>query len=168
MSVNDEPPSVPACALCARPGDFGRLTASDALSGLCPDCIAARRPAREGLEQAVVLVARMELESAERLSLSLATPDELTFHVAALCRGLRSMLHLFNEHVPPNLAGPASRGAAVPHRSTACLHVVHLCGNCRRNTDQPRIVRVTEPDSEAACGLVVCPSCADQLGGDVR
>ncbi len=84
------------CRLCARQGSFGRVDPTDARSGLCPDCVAAARPTRHGLERAVVVVAGQCLAAAEAVPLARATPEELTFHLCALKRSLTSVLQLFD------------------------------------------------------------------------
>ncbi|MBU3868244.1 hypothetical protein KN815_30595, partial [Streptomyces sp. 4503] len=89
------PPVVsPGCALCARPGDFGPHDPTVPRSGLCPACIAAGKPTRNGLEQAVVIVAGQSLAAAESLSLATATPEQLAYHLGAVKRSLRAVLQL--------------------------------------------------------------------------
>ena len=97
------PVPVPGCALCATPGDFAHRDPAGPRSGLCPACIAAGKPTRDGLEQAVVIVAGQSLAAAEALSLATATPEELAYHLSAVKRGLRSVLQLL---------APAGKGAA--------------------------------------------------------
>ncbi|MBL1095546.1 hypothetical protein [Streptomyces coffeae] len=84
----------PWCALCATPGDFGPHNPAVPRSGLCPACIAAGKPTREGLEHAVVIVAGQTLAGAEALDLAAATPEELAYHLGAVKRSLRSLLQL--------------------------------------------------------------------------
>ncbi|MCQ8191040.1 hypothetical protein [Streptomyces rugosispiralis] len=88
------PVPAPGCALCAVPGDFGHRDLGEPRSGLCPACVAAGRPTRDGLEQAVVIVAGQSLAAAEALSLATAAPEELAYHLGAVKRGLRSVLQL--------------------------------------------------------------------------
>ncbi|MBB4785424.1 hypothetical protein [Streptomyces rapamycinicus] len=92
------PPSAPVlspgCALCATPGDFGPHNPTAPRSGLCPACVAAGKPTRDGLEQAVVIVAGQTLTGAETLDLADATPEELAYHLGAVKRSLRSLLQL--------------------------------------------------------------------------
>ncbi|WP_254885818.1 hypothetical protein [Streptomyces sp. NA02950] len=59
MTTNGWTAPAPAagCALCACPGDFGPRDPAEPHSGLCPGCIAAGKPTRDGLERAVVIVA---------------------------------------------------------------------------------------------------------------
>ncbi|MCP9207115.1 hypothetical protein [Streptomyces cucumeris] len=83
-----------ACALCARPGDFGRLDPSDPHAGLCPDCIAAGQPTRDALERSVAIVAKQHLAAAEALVLTVATPEEMTYHLGTLRVSLRGVLQL--------------------------------------------------------------------------
>ncbi|WP_432039713.1 hypothetical protein [Streptomyces cucumeris] len=87
---------VPArgCALCAALGDFGRRDLAEPRSGLCPACIAAGKPTRDGMERAVVIVAGQSLAAAEALSLATAAPEELAYHLGAVKRSLRSVLQL--------------------------------------------------------------------------
>lgn len=84
----------PGCALCAAPGDFGPHNPTEPRSGLCPACVAAGKPTRGGLEQAVLIVAGQTLTGAETLDLAGATPEELTYHLGAVKRSLRSLLQL--------------------------------------------------------------------------
>ncbi len=84
----------PGCALCTTPGDFGPHNPTEPRSGLCPACVAAGKPTRDGLEQAVVIVAGQTLKGAETLDLSSATPEELAYHLGAVKRSLRSLLQL--------------------------------------------------------------------------
>ncbi|WP_413809418.1 hypothetical protein [Streptomyces sp. OE57] len=84
----------PGCALCAKPGDFGPHAPTEPRSGLCPACVVAGKPTRDGLEQAVVIVAGQTLTGAETLDLADATPEELTYHLGAVKRSLRSLLQL--------------------------------------------------------------------------
>ncbi len=84
----------PGCALCAAPGDFGLHDPTKPRSGLCPACVVAGKPTRDGLEQAVVIVAGQTLTGAETLDLSDATPEELAYHLGAVKRSLRSLLQL--------------------------------------------------------------------------
>lgn len=88
------PAPAPGCALCAVPGAFGHRDPSDPRSGLCPACIAAGRPTREGLERAVVIVAGQSLAGAESLDLATAAPEELNYHLGAVKRSLHSVLQL--------------------------------------------------------------------------
>ncbi len=88
------PTPSPGCALCATPGDFGPHKPTEPHSGLCPACVAAGRPTRDGLEQAVVIVAGQSLAAAEALSLADAAPEELAYHFDAVKRSLRSLLQL--------------------------------------------------------------------------
>ncbi|MEE4594021.1 hypothetical protein V2J94_19350 [Streptomyces sp. DSM 41524] len=83
-----------ACALCAAPGDFGPHDHAVPRSGLCPACIAAAKPTREGLEHAVVIVAGQTLAGAEALDLADAAPEELAYHLGAVKRSLYSLLQL--------------------------------------------------------------------------
>ncbi|MDN3055939.1 hypothetical protein PH213_15565 [Streptomyces sp. SRF1] len=87
-------PLGPGCALCAAPGVFGPHDPADPHSGLCPACITAGKPTREGLESAVVIVAGQTLAGAESLQLATATPEELAYHLGAVKRSLRSVLQL--------------------------------------------------------------------------
>ncbi|MFE9063102.1 hypothetical protein [Streptomyces violaceusniger] len=82
------------CALCTTPGDFGPHKPTEPRSGLYPACVAAGRPTRDGLEQAVVIVAGQTLTGAETLGLADATPEELAYHLGAVKRSLRSLLQL--------------------------------------------------------------------------
>ncbi|MER7876887.1 hypothetical protein ABTY63_25555 [Streptomyces solisilvae] len=84
----------PGCPLCAAPGDFGPHNPTEPRSGLCPACVAAGKPTRGGLEQSVVIVAGQTLTGAETLDLADATPEELTYHLGAVKRSLRSLLQL--------------------------------------------------------------------------
>ncbi|MGW3570138.1 hypothetical protein ACWDSL_40790 [Streptomyces sp. NPDC000941] len=84
----------PGCALCATPGDFGPHNHAVPRSGLCPACIAAAKPTREGLEHAVVIVAGQTLAGAEALDLADAAPEELAYHLGAVKRSLCSLLQL--------------------------------------------------------------------------
>ncbi|MEV6127307.1 hypothetical protein AB0M05_10860 [Streptomyces violaceusniger] len=95
MTADDRtmPVPSPGCALCATLGDFGPHTA-EPRSGLCPACVAAGKPTRDGLEQAVVIVAGLSLADAEALSLADAAPEELAYHLGAVKRSLRSLLQL--------------------------------------------------------------------------
>ena len=86
--------SASACALCARPGDFGRLDPSDPHAGLCPDCIAAGKPTRDALERSVAIVAKQHLAAAEALELPRATLEEMTYHLGTLRVSLRGVLQL--------------------------------------------------------------------------
>ncbi|MFF5586417.1 hypothetical protein [Streptomyces hygroscopicus] len=88
------PVPAPGCALCATPGSFGHRDLAEPGSGLCPACIAAGKPIREGLERAVVIVAGQTLAGAESLDLATATPEELAYRLGAVKRILRSVLHL--------------------------------------------------------------------------
>ncbi|WP_458086853.1 hypothetical protein [Streptomyces malaysiensis] len=88
------PAPSPGCALCATPGDFGPHHPSVPRSGLCPACIAAGKPTRDGLERAVVIVAGQSLAAAESLSLATAAPEELAYHLGAVKRSLRAVLQL--------------------------------------------------------------------------
>ncbi|OMI39895.1 hypothetical protein SPAR_08656 [Streptomyces sparsogenes DSM 40356] len=83
------------CALCAAPGDFGPHNPTEPRSGLCPACIAAGKPTRNGLEQAVVIVAGQTLSGVEAFDLANATPEELAYHLGGVKRSLRSLLQLF-------------------------------------------------------------------------
>ncbi|GAA1000421.1 hypothetical protein GCM10009574_021240 [Streptomyces asiaticus] len=61
--------------------------------------ISAARPScptysGKALQQAVVFVAGQTLTGAETLDLSSATPEELTYHLGAVRRSLRSLLQL--------------------------------------------------------------------------
>ncbi|MGW3426439.1 hypothetical protein ACWDHW_00580 [Streptomyces melanosporofaciens] len=96
MTTNGHAAPIPApgCALCATPGDFGPRNLSDPRSGLCPACIAAGKPTRDGLERAVVIVAGQSLAAAEAVSLATAAPEELAYHLGAVKRGLRAVLQL--------------------------------------------------------------------------
>ncbi|MGW3564134.1 hypothetical protein ACWDSL_09625 [Streptomyces sp. NPDC000941] len=96
MTADDRsmPVPSPGCALCATPGDFGPHNPTEPHSGLCPACVAAGKPTRDGLEQAVVIVAGQSLAAAEALSLADAAPDELAYHLGAVKRSLRSLLQL--------------------------------------------------------------------------
>ncbi len=87
-------PLGPGCNLCATPGVFGPHDPADPHSGLCPACITAAKPTREGLEGAVVIVAGQTLAGAESLQLATATPEELAYHLGAVKRSLRSVLQL--------------------------------------------------------------------------
>ncbi|MFK4268160.1 hypothetical protein [Streptomyces milbemycinicus] len=87
------PTGVPGCTLCATPGDFGPHTA-EPYSGLCPACVAAGKPTRDGLEMAAVIVAGQSLAAAEALSLAEAAPEDLAYHLGAVKRSLRTMLQL--------------------------------------------------------------------------
>ncbi|MFD8460042.1 hypothetical protein [Streptomyces antimycoticus] len=84
----------PGCALCATPGDFGPHNPIEPRSGLCPACVAAGKPTRDGLEQAVVIVAGQALAGAKTLDLADATPEELAYHLGAVKRSLRGLLQL--------------------------------------------------------------------------
>lgn len=84
----------PGCALCATPGDFGAHHPTAPRSGLCPACVAAGKPTRDGLEQAVVIVAGQTLTEVETLDLADATPEELAYHLGTMKRSLRSLLQL--------------------------------------------------------------------------
>ncbi|MFE2186715.1 hypothetical protein [Streptomyces sp. NPDC059455] len=84
----------PGCALCATPGDFGPHNPTAPRSGLCPACVVAGKPTRDGLEQAVVIVAGQTLTGAETLDLASGTPEELTYHLGMVKRSLRSLLQL--------------------------------------------------------------------------
>ncbi|AJZ82449.2 MULTISPECIES: hypothetical protein [Streptomyces] len=88
------PTPAPGCVLCAAPGAFGPRNPAEPRSGLCPACIAAGKPTRDGLEQAVVIVAGQALAGAESLDLATAPPEELAYHLGAVKRGLRSVLQL--------------------------------------------------------------------------
>ncbi|GAA2323953.1 hypothetical protein [Streptomyces violaceusniger] len=96
MTVGDRTTLVPSpgCALCATPGDFGPHNPSEPRLGLCPACIEAGKPTRDGLEQAVVIVAGQSLAAAEALSLADAAPEELAYHLGAVKRSLRTVLQL--------------------------------------------------------------------------
>ncbi|WP_413799363.1 hypothetical protein [Streptomyces iranensis] len=96
MTANGHATPVPApgCDLCATPGTFGPRNPTEPRSGLCPACIAAGKPTRDGLEQAVVIVAGQALAGAESLDLATAGPEELSYHLGAVKRGLRSVLQL--------------------------------------------------------------------------
>ncbi|MEU5607969.1 hypothetical protein AB0H03_04295 [Streptomyces sparsogenes] len=96
MTANGDaaPAPAPGCALCAMPGDFGPRDPAVPCSGLCPACMAAAKPTRDGLERAVVIVAGQSLAAAEALSLATAAPEELAYHLGAVKRSLRSMLQL--------------------------------------------------------------------------
>ncbi|MBI0296191.1 hypothetical protein JBE04_17385 [Streptomyces sp. PRKS01-29] len=94
MSDNSRTTPAPGCVLCAAPGTFGPPDPADPRSGLCPACIAAGKPTREGLERAVVIVAGQSLATAEALSLTAATPEELAYHLGAVKRSLRALLQL--------------------------------------------------------------------------
>ncbi|MGA6157395.1 hypothetical protein ACPEIC_29035 [Stenotrophomonas sp. NPDC087984] len=96
MPVGDltAPAPSPGCALCATPGDFGPHNPAEPHPGLCPACIAAGKPTRDGLEQAVVIVAGQSLAAAEALSLADAAPEELAYHLGAVKRSLRTVLQL--------------------------------------------------------------------------
>lgn len=87
-------PLGPGCALCATPGDFGQHRPANPHSGLCPACVTAGKPTREGLESAVVIVAGQALAGAESLRLATAAPEELAYHLGAVKRSLRSVLQL--------------------------------------------------------------------------
>ncbi len=87
-------PPGPGCALCATPGVFGPHSPANPHSGLCPACVTAGMPTREGLESAVVIVAGQTLAGAESLRLSTAAPEELAYHLGAVKRSLRSVLQL--------------------------------------------------------------------------
>lgn len=89
------PAPAPGCALCATPGTFGPRHLADPRSGLCPACIAAGKPTRDGLERAVVIVAGQTLAGAESLDLAIAAPEELVYHLGAVKRSLRSVLQLY-------------------------------------------------------------------------
>jgi hypothetical protein len=93
--VNATGRTAPGCALCAAPGDFGPRDVGNPWSRLCPACIAAGKPTRDGLEHAVVIVAGQSLTGAERLDLATATPEVLAYHLGTLKRSLRSVLQLF-------------------------------------------------------------------------
>ncbi|MEV6128448.1 hypothetical protein AB0M05_16690 [Streptomyces violaceusniger] len=88
------PAPTPGCVLCATPGTFGPRNPAEPRSGLCPACIAAGKPTRDGLEQAVVIVAGQSLAGAEALDLATAPPEELSYHLGAVKRSLRSVLQL--------------------------------------------------------------------------
>ncbi|MGO4753704.1 hypothetical protein AB4212_34765 [Streptomyces sp. 2MCAF27] len=88
------PATSPGCTLCAVPGDFGRHNHAVPRSGLCPACIAAAKPTREGLEHAVVIVAGLTLAGAEAIDLGDAAPEELAYHLGAVKRSLCSLLQL--------------------------------------------------------------------------
>ncbi|MBL1101402.1 hypothetical protein [Streptomyces coffeae] len=107
MSANGRTATVPArgCALCTALGDFGHRDPADPRSGLCPTCIAAGKPTRDGLERSVVIVATQSLAAAEGLSLATAAPEELTYHLGAVRRSLRSVLQLL---------APVEEGAGEP------------------------------------------------------
>lgn len=96
MSANSRtvPAPVPGCALCAVPGDFGHRDPGEPRSGLCPDCVAAGKPTREGLQRAVVIVAGQSLAAAESLNLADAAPEELAFHLGAVKGSLCSVLQI--------------------------------------------------------------------------
>ncbi|MER7791132.1 hypothetical protein [Streptomyces sp. NPDC097640] len=96
MTTDDRTTPVPSpgCVLCATPGDFGRHHPAEPRSGLCPACIAAEKPTRDGLEQAVIIVAGQTLAGAEDLDLADAAPEELAYHLGAVKRSLRSLLQL--------------------------------------------------------------------------
>ncbi|WP_413799078.1 hypothetical protein [Streptomyces iranensis] len=96
MTVGDRtmPVPSPGCALCAAPGDFGPHNPAEPRPGLCPACIAAGKPTRDGLEQAVVIVAGQSLAAAEALSLADAAPEELAYHLGTVKRSLRTVLQL--------------------------------------------------------------------------
>ncbi|MFF5586307.1 hypothetical protein [Streptomyces hygroscopicus] len=96
MTANGHTAPVPApgCALCATSGDFGPRDPAEPRSGLCPACIAAGKPTRDGLERAVVIVAGQSLAAAEALSLATAAPEELAYHLGAVKRSLRAVLQL--------------------------------------------------------------------------
>ncbi|MGP3944654.1 hypothetical protein [Streptomyces sp. 6N106] len=88
------PAPAPGCDLCAAPGTFGPRNPAEPRSGLCPACIAAGKPTRDGLEQAVLIVAGQTLAGAESLDLATAAPEELAYHLGAVKRSLRSVLQL--------------------------------------------------------------------------
>ncbi|ADI09659.1 hypothetical protein SBI_06539 [Streptomyces bingchenggensis BCW-1] len=88
------PFSSPGCVLCATPGDFGPRNHAVPHSGLCPACITAAKPTRQGLEHAVVIVAGQTLAGAEALDLADAAPEELAYHLGAVKRSLCSLLQL--------------------------------------------------------------------------
>ncbi len=96
MTASDRTTPVlsPGCALCAAPGDFGSHNPAEPRLGLCPACIAAGKPTRDGLEQAVVIVAGQSLAAAEALSLADAAAEELVYHLGAVKRSLRTVLQL--------------------------------------------------------------------------
>lgn len=97
---------VQACALCTREGDFRTSTDGGLRSGLCPDCSRAGRHTRDGLEQAVVIVAGQQLAAAERVALDSASPEQLAYHFGALKQSLRSVLQLFNDLTTSKEARP--------------------------------------------------------------
>jgi hypothetical protein len=88
--------AVAACALCAREGDFSAQADGRSRFGLCPDCVTAGRPTRDGLEQAVVIVARQQLAAAERVALDSVSPEQMAYHFGTVIQNLRSVLLLFN------------------------------------------------------------------------
>ncbi|MBL1098048.1 hypothetical protein [Streptomyces coffeae] len=96
MTADDRttPVPPPGCTLCAAPGDFGPHHPAEPRSGLCPACIAAGKPTRGGLEQAVVIVAGQSLAGAESLDLATAAPEQLAYHLGAVKRSLRAVLQL--------------------------------------------------------------------------
>ncbi|MFG2735651.1 hypothetical protein ACGFX7_12590 [Streptomyces harbinensis] len=94
-------PAGPGCALCARPGNFGNIRSGEPHSGLCPSCITAGRSARDAVEAAVLIVARQYLDTASELDIHQASAPELAFHLTALMRSLRSVLHLFDVPAAP-------------------------------------------------------------------
>ncbi|MBP8532212.1 hypothetical protein [Streptomyces sp. MK37H] len=75
-------------------GIFAPHNPTEPRSGLCPACVVAGKPTRDGLEQAVVIVAGQTLTGAETLDLADATPEELAYHLGAVKRSLRSLLQL--------------------------------------------------------------------------
>ncbi|AGP58069.1 hypothetical protein [Streptomyces rapamycinicus] len=78
----------------SRLGPALRRKPAEPRPGLCPACIAAGKPTRDGLEQAVVIVAGQSLAAAEALSLADAAPEELAYHLGAVKRSLRTVLQL--------------------------------------------------------------------------
>ncbi|QKV90355.1 hypothetical protein HUT19_26565 [Streptomyces sp. NA02950] len=96
MTADDRTTPVPSpgCALCATPGDFGPHHRAVPRSGLCPACVEAGKPTRDGLEQAVVIVAGQSLAGAESLDLADAAPEQLAYHLGAVKRSLRAVLQL--------------------------------------------------------------------------
>jgi hypothetical protein len=51
---------------------------------------------------------------------------------------------------------------AIHRASDQPLTIVYVCGNCRGNTVEAKIVRKVH-DSGLRYGIVVCPACAKQL-----
>jgi hypothetical protein len=137
----------PRCALCTRPGNFD--------AGLCPCCVASGRPIRAGIEQAMVVVARQTLNEAEALPVTSARPEDLTFHLTAVSRSLRSILQLLRDDTPP----ASAEGGVV--------RIFHLCGNCRTTTDRPA-VRTIRRGAVPGWSMIVCPNCYELLGGEIH